>query len=88
MEQILLAYGLLKETVTVIMMLNKNMKEMVCSADRNTDFFDIVSGILLRDTLAPYLLIICQDNVLQTLVDLIKENAFIHTKSKKQADDI
>ena len=35
MEQMILAYGLPKETVTVIMILFKNMKAMVCSSDGN-----------------------------------------------------
>ena len=44
MEQILLAYGLLKETVIAIMMLYKNTKIKVCSPDGDTDYFDIVAG--------------------------------------------
>ena len=40
------AYGLPKETITAIMMLYKNMKEKVCSPDRDTDFFDIAAGML------------------------------------------
>ena len=63
MEQILLVYGLPKETVTAIMMLYKNMKVKVHSLDGDTDFFDIVAGVLQRDTLAPYLFIICLDYV-------------------------
>ena len=46
MEQILLAYGLPKETVIVIMMLYKNTKVKVHLPDSDTNFFDIVSGIL------------------------------------------
>ena len=64
MKQILLAYGLPKVTVTAIMMLYKNMKVKVRSQDGDTDFFDIVAGVLQGDTLAPYLFIICQDYVL------------------------
>ena len=64
MEQILLAYGLPKETVTVIMMPYRNMKVKVCSPDGNTDFFDIVARVLLGDTLVPYLFIICLDYIL------------------------
>ena len=41
MEQILLADSLLKETVAAIMMLCKNVKVKVCSADG-----DIVAGVL------------------------------------------
>ena len=46
MEQILLAYGLPKETMTAIMMLFKNMKVKVHSLDGDTDYFDIVAGVL------------------------------------------
>ena len=55
--QILPAYGLLKETVSTIMMLNKNMKAMVHSPDGDTNFFDIVTGVLQGDTLASYMFI-------------------------------
>ena len=51
MEQILLAYGLPKETVAAIMMLYRNMKVKVCSPDGDTDYFDIVVGVLLGDTI-------------------------------------
>ena len=46
MEQILLAYGLSKETVAAIMMLYRNTKVKVGSPDGNTDYFDIVAGEL------------------------------------------
>ena len=55
MEQILLTYGLHKETVAAIMMLYKNTK--VRSPDRDTDYCDIVAGELQGDALAPYLFI-------------------------------
>ena len=54
MEQILLAYGLPIETVTAIMMLYINVKVMVRSPDGDTDFFDIVAGVLQENILAPY----------------------------------
>ena len=50
MEQILLVYGLPRETVRAIMTLNKDMKAMVCSSDSDTDYFDIVTGVLQGDT--------------------------------------
>ena len=80
----LLAYGLPKETVTAIIMLYRNMKAMVQSPDRNTDFFDIVSGILLGHIFAPYLFIICLDYILWTLIDLIKENYFMVKKARSR----
>ena len=49
---------------------------MVYSTDGNTDFFDIIAGVLQEDTLAPYLFIIYLDYIFQTLIDLTKENGF------------
>ena len=37
------------------------------SLDGDTDFFDIVSGVLQGDTLAPYLFIICFNSIKNTL---------------------
>ena len=56
MEQILLAYGPPKETVAAITILFRNTKVKVRSPDGDTEYFDIVAGILQGDTLAPYLL--------------------------------
>ena len=61
MEQIQLAYGLLKDIVTAIMILYKNMKAMVHSSDGDTDFFNIVAGVLPEDTLLLCMFIICLD---------------------------
>ena len=66
-------------------MLYKNTKVKVHSPDRDTDFFDIVAGLLQGHTLAPYLFIICLDYVLQTLVDLMKENGFTLAKARRKA---
>ena len=84
MEQILLSYDLPKETFTTIMMLYKNTKVMVHSSDGNTDFFNIVAGVLQEDILVPYLFIICLDYTLQTSIDLIRENDFTLTKAKRR----
>ena len=51
------------------------MKATVCSSG-DTDFFDIVAKVLQEDTLAPYLFLFCQDYLLQTFIDQIKENDF------------
>ena len=84
MEQILLAYGLPKETVTATMILYRNTKVKVCSPDGDTDYFSIVAGVLQGDTLAPYLFIICLDYVLRGSVDKIKENSFKLTKERSR----
>ena len=84
MEQILLAYGLPKETVAAIMILNRNTKVKVRSPDGDTEYFDIITGVLQEDTLAPSLLIICLDNVLRTSIDKIRENGFELTKKRSR----
>ena len=76
MEKILLAYGLLKEIVKAMTMLERNTKFKVPSSDGDTDYFDIVAGVLQGDTSAPYLLIISQAYVILASIDLLKENGF------------
>ena len=84
MEQILLAYGLPKETVAAITILYRNTKVKVRSPDGDTEYFDIVAGVLQGDTLALYLFIICLDYVLRTSIDKIKENGFELTKKRSR----
>ena len=47
------------------------MKVKVCSPDGDTDYFDIVAGVL---QLAPYLFIIYPDYMLRTSMDIMKDN--------------
>ena len=81
MEQILLAYSLPKETVAAIMILYRNTKVKVHSPDGDTDYFDIIAGVLQGDTLAPYLFIICLDYVTRTSID---KNGFELTKKRSR----
>ena len=53
------------------------------NTDGDTDYFNIVAGMLPGDTLAPYLFIICQDYVLTTSIDKMKDK-FQASKGKKQ----
>ena len=84
MEQILLAYGIPKETVAAIKILYRNTKVKVRSPDGDTEYFDIVAGVLKGDTQAPYLFIICLDYVLRTSIDKIRENGFELTKKRSR----
>ena len=84
MKQILLAYGMPKETVAVITILYRNTKVKVRSPDADTDYFDIVAGVLQGDTLATYLFIIDLDYVLRTWIDKIKGNGFELTKKRSR----
>ena len=79
---LLLANGLPEETVAAIMILYRNTKVKVHSPDGDTDYFDIVAGVLQGDTLAPFLFIICLDYVLRTSIDNIRENSFKLTKKR------
>ena len=49
-----------------------------------TEYFDIVAGVLQGYTLAPYLFIICLDYLLRTSIDKIKENSFELTKKRSR----
>ena len=80
MEQILLAYGLPKETVAAITILYRNTKVKVRSPDGNR-----ILRHCSRSTTrghAPYLFLICLDYVLRTSIDKIRENG-IELKQKR-----
>ena len=63
---------------------------MIRSPDGDTDFVDIIAGVLQGNTLAIFLFIIGLHNVQRTSIALIKEKSF-HAKNilkKQEADDI
>ena len=84
MEQILLAYGLPKETVAAITILYRNTKVKVRSPYGDIEYFDIVAGVRQGDTLAPYLFIICLDYLLTSSIDKIRENSSELTKKRSR----
>ena len=84
MEQTLQAYGLPKETIAAITILYRNARVKVHSPDGDTEYFDVVAGVLKGDTLTPYLFIICLDYMLRTLIDKIKENSFELIKKRSR----
>ena len=53
---------------------NCNYAKLNCLIYGDTDYFEIVAGVLQGDTLATYLSIICLDYVLRTSIDNMKEN--------------
>ena len=67
MEQILEAYGIPNEIIKAIMIMYKNTQAFVRSPDGDTEFFDIIAGVLQGDTLSLYLFIIVLDYVLRNL---------------------
>ena len=54
------------------------------STDGDTEYFDIVAGVLQGETLAPYLFIICLDYLLRTSIVKIRENRFELTKKRSK----
>ena len=66
------------------MMYNKNSKVKVHSQDGDSDYVDIVAGLLQGDALTPYLFIICLDYVLRASIDLMKENGFKLAKTRSK----
>ena len=66
------------------MILYRNTKVKVRSPDGDTEYFDIVAGVLQGDTLAPYLFIISLDYVLRTSIDKIRENGSELTKKRNR----
>ena len=60
------------------------MKVKVHSPDGDTDYFNIVAGVLQGDTLAPYLFIICLDYMLRMSIDLMKEICFKPAKERSR----
>ena len=61
MMAILRAYGIPSEIVDVIKLLYTGTKAKVVTPDGQTEHFDILAGVLQRDTLAPYLFVIVID---------------------------
>ena len=84
MEQILLAYGIPKETFAAIMILYRNTKVKIHSPDGDTEYFDIVARVLQENTLVPYLFTICLDYVLRTSIDKNQRKRLRADKEKKQ----
>ncbi len=59
--EILKAYGVPSEIVSAVNILYTKTSAQVLSPDGDTEFFEILAGVLQGDTLAPYLFIIALD---------------------------
>ena len=66
------------------MILYKNEKVKVRSPNGDTDYFELVVGVLQGGTLAPYLIIICLHYVLKTSICLMKYNGFKLAKERSR----
>ena len=84
-EQILLAYGIPKETVAAITILYRNTKVKVSSPDGDTDYFDICSRSTARGHTSPIPLYhLCRTTCLEHR--LIKSKKTASSWQRKEAE--
>ena len=70
--------------LAAITILYRNTKVKVRTPDGDTEYFDIITGVLQGETLASYLFIICLDYVLRISIDKFSENSFELTKRRSR----
>ena len=64
MSKILSGYGVPNKIVDAINIFYKDTIAQVITSYRKTDLFEIIAGVLLVDTIAPYLFIVALDYTL------------------------
>ena len=69
MFAILEAYGIPPKIVNAIKEVYRNVKAKVKSPDGDTDFFDILAGVLQGDTLAPCIFVIVLDYAMRQAIE-------------------
>ena len=62
MFKIFLAFGIPEKIVNAIEIMYTNNRAMVMTSDGETDYFDVITGVLQGDLLAPYLFTLVLDN--------------------------
>ena len=82
--EILKVYGVPEEIVKVIEVLSINTTAQVLSPDGDTDFFNIYAGVLLGDTLAPYLFIMALDYAMRIAIQTPTSYSFTLCKSRSR----
>ena len=69
MFEILKAYGFPEHIMRAVITMYTGVKAKVISPDGDTDYFNITTGVLQGDTLAPYLFVIVLDFALRKAID-------------------
>ena len=69
MLEILRAYDVPEKLVQAIGLMYQNTKARVKTPDGDSEFFDILAGVLQGDTLAPYLFAIVLDYAMRKAID-------------------
>ena len=87
--QILKAYGVPDKIVNAISILYKDTIAQVLSPDGDTEFFEILAGVLQGDTLAPFLFIIALDYAMRiATADKSVGFTLAHRKGSRKPADI
>ena len=68
MMKILAAYGIPKELCNAISTLYEGTRARILTPDGETDYFDLLAGVLQGDTLAPYIFVIVIDYVMRNTI--------------------
>ena len=76
MFEILELYGIPNEITMTIKVMYTDTSSTILTTDGETPSFPILAGILLGDTLAPFLFIIVVDYVMRISVDTMSENGY------------
>ena len=84
MFKILSAYGIPERLELSIKHMYTNIKAKVLSPDGETAMFDIISAVLLGDTLAPFLFIIVLNYVMRQAIDGREEELGFTLKTGEQ----
>ena len=73
MLKILKAYGIPPQIIQAISKLYEGTRARVVSPDGETDYFDVLAGVLQGDTLAPYLFAIVVDYLMRKAISGMEE---------------
>ena len=79
---ILRAYGIPEKIVRAIDIMYTDTIAKVLTSDGESDFFEILAGVLQGDTLAPFLFIIVVDYVMRTAVNGHEDLGLTITKGR------
>ena len=77
MMKILRAYGVSEKVISQINAMYTDTTAAVKSEDGTSDFFEIKTGVLQGDTLAPFLFIIMIDYVMRTALEKLRVDSIV-----------
>ena len=83
MFRILSAYDIPKRLLDAIMLIYKDLKAKVVSPDGDTEYFDILAGVMQGDTLAPYLFVIVLDYAMRQATEGKEEELGLTIKPRQ-----